>query len=480
MPTEFTMPKLGLTMEEGTIVEWLVPDGSEVADGTPVLVVQTDKVETEVNVLGSGRLHQLADIGATLACGERVGLLLNPGEELPANGAVAPPAPAVTRGTDAPSATTTATPATTAAGSRATGRRLLASPNARRTAAEHAVDLATVRGTGPCGRIVSEDVEDAVARRATAPAPASRPEPVRNAAAGITPATFAARSLADLLGIDITTVAPDPRDGRVSREDVARHVRRLLTAPTTAVPPASQTPSSIVPLRGMRGTIARRMHASLQEMAQLTLTMDADLDAVVADRRARQVTGDAPGYTDYVIAAMAKALRDHPIVNAQVTPDGVALLPDIHVGMAVALDGGLVVPVVRDADRLGVGEVATVTSALATAARTGSLTLDQLEGGTFSVSALGMFGVDAFTPVINPPNVAILGVGRLRDDVVLRDGEAATTKRMTLSLTWDHRAFDGAPAAEFTRSVVAYLADRAARPTDPVRSADRPGRTRSL
>jgi pyruvate dehydrogenase E2 component (dihydrolipoamide acetyltransferase) len=212
-------------------------------------------------------------------------------------------------------------------------------------------------------------------------------------------------------------------------------------------------------MSGMRGTIAKRMHASLQEMAQLTLTMDADVDAVVADRERRRADGAAPGFTDYVLAAAARALHEHPRVNAQVTPDGIAVLPEIHVGLAVALDEGLVVPVVRHANRLRLAELSAETTRLADAARRGKLTMNELEGGTFSVSALGMFGVDAFTPVINPPNAAILGVGRIRDDLTLVAGKVTTVKRLTLSLTWDHRVLDGAPAAAFARTIVRLLAD---------------------
>ena len=145
-------------------------------------------------------------------------------------------------------------------------------------------------------------------------------------------------------------------------------------------------------------------------------------------------------------------------MNCQITDDGVALLPHVHVGMAVALDNGLIVPVIRDTATLDLATLSVESTRLAEAARAGSLALTDLEGGTFSVSTLGMFGVDGFTPVINPPNTAILGVGRLRDDVVLDgDGRPAATKRLTLSLTWDHRAFDGAPAAAFCRSIVELL-----------------------
>jgi len=189
--------------------------------------------------------------------------------------------------------------------------------------------------------------------------------------------------------------------------------------------------------------------------------MDADLDAVVADRARRKESGEAPSYTDYVIAAAARALGRHPLVNSQITADGVALLPTAHVGMAVALDDGLIVPVIRDTADRDLGSLSAESTRLAEAARKGELALPDLEGGTFSVSTLGMYGVDGFTPVINPPNTAILGVGRLRDDVVVDDGEVGVRTRLTLSLTWDHRAFDGAPAAAFCKTVVDLLGDPA-------------------
>ena len=161
-------------------------------------------------------------------------------------------------------------------------------------------------------------------------------------------------------------------------------------------------------MRGMRATIASRMHEALQDMAQLTLTMDVAMDRVITDRRRRQVDGAAPGYTDYVIAAAAMALVEHPIVNSQITDGGIALLPEVNVGMAVALDDGLVVPVVRSADRHSITEISVETTRLAAGARSRSLPLADYEGATFTVTALGMYGVDAFTPIIYPPNTAIV------------------------------------------------------------------------
>ncbi len=325
---------------------------------------------------------------------------------------------------------------------RGAGGRLFASPNARRIAAERGVDIHAVVGTGPGGRVVSEDV-------LAAPVGSTAPSADR-------PATIAARQLADLLGIDIGAVTSSGPDPRIDRDDVARHVRARLARDSPVVVPTEapllQTPSSTVPMTGMRGTIAGRMHASLQQMAQLTLTMDVVMDAVIRDRS----DGDydtRPGYTDYVIAAVAGALEDHPVVNSQIAGDELALLPEINVGMAVAVDGGLMVPVVHGADTLTIHELNTETTRLAGAARDGGLALTDLEGGTFSVTALGMFGVDAFTPVINPPNTGILGVGRLRDGVRWDGDVVAKTTLLTLSLTWDHRAFDGAPAAEFVAGV---------------------------
>jgi pyruvate dehydrogenase E2 component (dihydrolipoamide acetyltransferase) len=482
MATEFLMPKLGLTMEEGTITEWFADDGAEVTAGTAILRIETDKTETDVEAAASGRLHRVGQVGDTFACGERIGWFLAEGEEAPGGGGNAAAAGGVAPSTAPGSQVATETPgapAVTAAAAAANGR-IVASPLTKRLAAERSIDLHTVRGTGPGGRIVAADLDGVIAAPApvhaappaanTVPAamPVTTPATPRKVVTSGAPATAAARALADLLGIDLATVAPDPVDGRVTRDAVALHVRGLLAAPPAPaaptappLPAATQEPTRTIRLSGMRGTIAKRMHESLRQMAQLTLHMDADIDAVVADRTRRKESGAAPSYTDYVIAAAARALVQHPIVNSQITDDGVALLPDIHVGMAVALDEGLIVPVVHDTTTLDLATLGATTTRLADAARSGSLSLPDLEGGTFSVSTLGMFGVDGFTPVINPPNTAILGVGRLRDDVVLVDGEVQSRTRLTLSLTWDHRAFDGAPAAAFCRTIVEILGEPA-------------------
>lgn len=451
MATEFTMPKLGLTMEEATIIEWLVADGADVSEGAAVMRIETDKVETEVEIGAGGVLHHVGKPGEVYPCGAVIAYVLAPGETAPV--ASRAPAPAAARATSPVASAGSTARAAAAPVVAARGGRLVASPNARRLAAERGIDLDLVVGSGPGGRIVSGDLD-------------GRQSQV--SAGGDVVASVAARNLADLLGVDLRAVPVDPVEARVTREGVALYVRRRLAASPVVEAPAApdaveapllQVPTSTIRMSGMRGTIARRMHASLRDMAQLTLTMDADMDAVIADRDRRKSAGAAPGFTDYIVAAAARALVQHPNVNSQVTSEGIALLPDVHVGLAVALDAGLIVPVVRHADRLSLDALSAETTRLADAARTGKLTPAELEGATFSVSALGMFGVDAFTPVINPPNAAILGVGRLRDDLVINEGQVSTVKRLTLSLTWDHRVLDGAPAASFCAAVVALLAD---------------------
>jgi pyruvate dehydrogenase E2 component (dihydrolipoamide acetyltransferase) len=468
MPVEFQMPKLGLTMEEGLILEWLVPDGAEVAEGTPVLIVQTDKVDTEVEAPATGRIAFVGAVGESYPCGQQIGWLLSPGEKPPATVAPTPAAAVTTALTPTATEITVSQMPTPASNN---GGRTFVSPNARRVALQLGVDINSVRGTGPNGRVVSEDVE--LAHQNPLTPSRAQTAPLRTAASTGQPvlASFAASALAELIGIDLATV-PAAAGQRLEREDVVAHIRALIApgardaSPLTpvakpALQPTTQTPTSVTPLTGMRGVIASRMYESLRDMAQLTLTMDVHMDAVSADRAVRKKNGAAPGYTDYVIAAAARALKEKSYVNSQIFDDGVALLPDVHVGMAVALENGLVVPVIRNANQLNVNELAAETSRLATAARAGKLKLAELEGGTFSVTTLGMFGVDAFTPVINPPNTAILGVGRLHDDVTWV-GEGAKAKpqrvqRLTLSLTWDHRAFDGAPAAEFCARVKELL-----------------------
>ncbi len=489
------MPKLGLTMESGTIGSWLVPDGTAVMIGDAVASVETDKVVTDIESSATGVLRYVGTPGTSYDCGQLIGWICEPGEEPPASALPAAntaPVAGVAADVARSSSALVGVPRAEAIGE---GGRLLASPNAKRIAAALGVPLAAVTGTGPGGRIVSEDVERASAAGVRSlPAVASQhaaPAGSPGAWGTVTNATFAAVQLAKMLGLDPAEVPTAAADGVVTREDVAEHARALIArgksagvvtgavqtaaekAAQAAQPAAPQSAGSAavasgVGLSPMRRVISQRMSESLHGMAQLTLAMDVDMAVVMADRRGRQMlAADAgvPGYTDYVIKACAIALERHPHVNASLTDTGIAMHTDINIGMAVAVEGGLLVPVVHGADNLPLDALSAETTRLATTARASRLALQEMEGGTFSVSALGMFGVDMFTPIINPPNAAILGVGRIRTDTAWTDGVASPVSRMTLSLTWDHRVFDGAPAAEFAREIKNVLEDASYWPT---------------
>ena len=224
-----------------------------------------------------------------------------------------------------------------------------------------------------------------------------------------------------------------------------------------------QETASIIPMKGMRGTIAARMVQSLTEMAQLTHGFEVTMDAVVDLRgtlkeQYRDLGLQVPSLNDFIVRAASLALRKHPILNSTIVDKEIHLLSHIHMGMAVAVPGGLMVPVIRDADTLSIFELARITRELAEDCRAGSISLDALEGGTFAVTSLGTYGVDMFTPVINPGNVGILGVGRLREGGRWEGERFVKTQVLTLSLTFDHRVVDGAPAAEFLQTVNELLA----------------------
>ena len=450
MPTEIYMVKLGMTMTEGTVAEWHIPDGGEVKTGEDLYRLETEKVEMEVEAEASGTVRRLVPDETTVEPGAIVGYIYAPGEEIPAELPVAsaPTTAAPTPASATPAAAPAATPA--AAATQAAGGRVAASPAARRLAKELGVDLAAVTARGPRGRVTEDDVRTAH-EAADAPAPA---------APAAVPASPLARKRARALGVDLATVQGTGPGGRITKEDVEAAAAGSAPAAPGA-PPAAAREDEVLAVRGMRKIIAERMYASLQGTAQLTMDMEAAMDDCV--RLRTQLVeewaeeGVRPSYTDIVMKAVAKALLDHPRMNAQFADTEMTLRGEVNIGMAVALEEGLVVPVLRHVDRLSLKEIAVESSQLAAAAREGTLGLDDMAGGTFTVSTLGMFGVDSFTPILNPPESGILGVNRLRDSVRWEGEKPVRQKTMILSLTWDHRAVDGAPAAQFLASVRDYL-----------------------
>lgn len=311
-----------------------------------------------------------------------------------------------------------------------------------------------------------EDVAEIAARYAdtagaqAAPTAAAPPEAVPAAESAASadrpkrvPVTPAARKLAKEHGIDLDRVTGSGPRGRITREDVQKIIDGGGQPAATPAP----TEDEIQPLRGMRKVIAERMHQSLQGSAQLTITSEVDVSELIDRRHAvRQEFGVT--YTDFIVQACAHALRQHPRMNAALEDGTLRLTSGIHVGLAVALDEGLIVPVIRDADRKSLEEIAGEAKTLAEKARAGRLTLGDVSGGTFTVSNLGMYGVDAFTPILNTPQTGILGVGRIVEKPALSRGEIAKRSTMVLSLTFDHRVIDGAPAGAFLQTVADLLA----------------------
>ena len=433
MPSEIYLVKVGMTMTEGIVEEWYVEDGATVSAGALLYRLETEKVNLDVEAETDGTVRHLVPAGQTLEPGDVVGFIYAAGEEIPDT----LPAPSRRAAADMPSVESAAPAPAAPAG----GERRPASPAARKLAGELGVDLANVAGTGPRGRITREDVEQAATTRETAPATERRP------------ASPAARKLASELGIDLAAVDGSGPRGRITREDVEQAATR-----DTDTAPA---PATREPLRGMRKTIAERMHASLAGSAQLTLDMEVEMDDAVKLRRQLvaewEAEGVRPGFTDLVMLAAAKALPQHPRMNSALIDDAIVGSEAVHMGMAVALDEGLVVPVIHDAAAKDLKTVARESSVLAERARAGALTLDDVQGGTFTVTSLGMYGVDGFTPILNAPQTGILGVGRIYEAVAWEGETPVRRQRMRLSLTWDHRVIDGAPAAQFLATVREYL-----------------------
>lgn len=436
MATEILLVKAGMTMTEGAVAEWHVADGGTVQAGQLLYRMETEKIELEVEAEAAGIVRHAVPAGTTTAPGALIGYILASGE--------APPAGLNAAALAIPSVRTLE------------GGRIPSSPIARRLAKGAGLALAAIAGSGPGGRVTESDVLAAKAAPKPRTAPAVSAAPARDVVA-----SPLARKLAESLGIDLGRVPGTGPGGRTTKEDVeAAAASPNRAAPRSAVAPASSgphQPGERVPLRGMRKVIAERMHASLQQMAQLTMGMDVAMDEAVKLRGQLidewATDGVRPSYTDIVLKAVGKALRRHPLLNATMHETEIELLPEVHVGMAVALPNGLLVPVIHEADRLPLKDIAVESARLAEAARAGTLGLDEMAGGTFSVTTLGMAGVDFFTPVINPPNVAILGVGRIHDTVAWEGERPVKRQVMTLSLTIDHRAVDGAPGAAFLATV---------------------------
>ena len=436
MPIAVTMPALSPTMEEGTLARWLKQVGDSVNPGDVIAEIETDKATMEVEVVDEGVLGRIVVPEGTegVKVNATIAWLLEEGEDasaLPAagdEGAAAkpeaapaqpepepespPPAPAAPAPEPAPAAPAAETPAGTGEGA---GERIAASPLARRMAKQAGLDLAGIAGSGPHGRIVKADIENAlaagpaVAAATAAPAPATAPAPAP---------TPAARPIA---------AAPETRE---------------------------------VPHSNVRKVIARRLTAADRDIPQIYLSVDMEIDRLLAARKEinEALAGTAKvSVNDMVIKAAALALRQVPGVNAQWTETATLVLGTVDISVAVAYEGGLITPIVFDADRKGLAQIANEMKDLAGRARKSKLRPEEYLGGGFSVSNLGMYGVSHFTSIVNPPQAAILAVGAGVQKVVVHEGEMAVATVMTCTLTCDHRILDGALGAQWLQVFKGYI-----------------------
>jgi pyruvate dehydrogenase E2 component (dihydrolipoamide acetyltransferase) len=387
-----TVPRLGWTMEEGTFVNWLKHDGDMVRPGDPLFVLESDKSSEEIESLDGGILRIPADSpapGAKVKVGQVLAWLVAEGEEAPADCGLQ----IEDRRLEEPAPTAPTASRQTEAAQVREGRPAI-SPRARRAARELGVDWTVIRGSGRNGRIRERDI------RAT---------PL------------------------VSPPSPKRRGGTGGRGE----------------------PGRLVPHTPLRRTIATRTVAGVTQAAPVTLTVKVDATGIVRLRRQYQEMGGeiVPGYTDLLVKAVGMALRQHPLLQAQWRDEGLFVPERVDVAFAVDTEAGLLAPVIRDADRLTVMEVAAAARELVALARAGRLPAGRMRDATFTLSNLGMFGVDAFTPIINLPQCATLGVGRIvREPAVVQDA-VVVGERMTFSLTLDHRVVDGAPAARFLDEV---------------------------
>jgi pyruvate dehydrogenase E2 component (dihydrolipoamide acetyltransferase) len=397
--TEVILPRLGQGMESGTIVRWLKSEGEAVEKGEPLFELDTDKVTQEVEAETDGVLLKIAVAEGEVPVGQTVAFIGAEGEDVP-EAAAATPQEAPAQEVKAPEPVEEA-PSPAAEVASGNGR-IKASPLARRLARERGVDLRSVRGTGPEGRIVAEDVERA---EAGGPAPATAPAP----------------------------------------------------PPKVAVPAGE---AERIPLTNIRKTIARRLTEAWQ-IPVFQLQASADMTRVndlVARFRERDPDVRVT-VTDVLTKVCGQALMRHREVNAEFTEEAILLHPSANIGLAVAAPQGLVVPVIRGAERLSLTEIAVVRADLVGRARESKLRAEDLEGGTFTISNLGMYAVERFTAVLNPPQAAIVAVGATEERVVPASGEMAVRPMVTLTGTFDHRAVDGAPAAAFLQTLKESLED---------------------
>ena len=456
MAHSITIPRLGWSMEEGVFAEWLKSPGEYVRAGDMIYLLEGEKAAQEIESFDSGYLCIPPDAprpGATVQVGEVIGFLLAEGEPAPASVHVhridTSTTPSVaadslrTESADPPAAALPVSPR-------------VAGPAARRLARELGIDLDAVFTPDPTGRVLTEDIR----RIAT---PHDRKESIGKKAKGPI-ATPRARRRARDLGVDWNRLTGTGRGGRIRERDILV-VPSIPQVANSGAEPTPSVPGHHAPASKLRRVIAQRMMAGVHQAAPVTLTTKVDAQSLASFRERLKLEsshGIVPSYNDILIGLAAQTLREFAELNACWYRDGIYQFEEIHVATAIDTPDGLLAPVIRHTDRLTVKEIADQTRQLIQLARTGQLKQEHLTGGTFTVTNLGMFGIDAFTPILNLPQASILGIGRIIEEPVVRDGSLKVGLTLTLSLTFDHRILDGAPAARFLQAIAAAIANPSA------------------
>ncbi len=432
MSVNIKMPKLGMTMKEGKISKWYKNEGDSVEKGEDLFEIETEKITNSVECSANGILFQIVfPTGTTLPVGTILAIIAEAGEQ--------PERIEETQAGEVVEVEAKPAKKSEAASKSAEKTRVLATPAARRLAKELSVELAMVQGTGSGGRIKESDVLKFHEEGPPAPR--------------ITPL---AMEIAKQEGLDIFKITGTGEGGKITKEDVERTL-----AAEKGVPEEAPSEVAVIPMKGIRKVIADNMHASLQNTAQLSTFTEVDVTEMVRFRnlvREEYKKEEVKiSYNDIIIMATAYALKRHPSMNSTLVGDEIILHNAVHMGIAVALKEGLIVPKLRHADKKSLLQIAKEARELAGKARKGALGIDEVTDGTFTITNVGMFGMDGFTPIINPPETGILGVGRVVEKPAVVNGEVVIRQMMTLSLTFDHRVVDGAPAMTFLKDLARYL-----------------------
>ena len=408
MAFEIKMPQLGLTMEEGTVAQWLKQEGDTVAKGDVLLEITTDKLTSEIESEADGVLLKIvAKEGEDVPVKGLLGYIGEAGETVGDAAPAAAPAAAA-----APAEVPVAAPAPAPA-AKADGSRIRISPLARKTAAKLGVDYQNLAGSGPSGRIVQKDI------LAAAEAAKQQPAPVAEAPAA--------------------APAPAAKSGELELMDG----------------------DEVVKLAGLRKVVAERMAKSAREIPTVTQNVKIDVTKLVAFRKQiNETSGQKFSMNDFILKAVANALRANPHILVSIDGNQIIKRAHVNLGMAVALDDGLIVPVIRDADKLSLSQISATAKDLAVRARENKLAMDEYKGSTFTISNLGMFGVETFDPIINQPDAGILGVCAVQDELDMdEEGKIFKKQVMRISFTFDHRLIDGAVAAKFELAIKELLED---------------------